>query len=122
MAGSGLHFFGPSGAKCIMQLNSLTDIGETMPLPAAQYVAKRAREYAHVITGYMRSRIHARKHSQLTAVAEAGAPYSGYEEYGTRFRPAHPFMRPAIADAQAELPKLTARQVNAEIRRRISRA
>lgn len=122
MAGSGLHFFGPNGAKCIMQLNALQDLGNVMPLPAAQYVAKRARENVHVITGYLRDHIHAKQTSNIGAVVEANAPYAGYEEYGTRFRPPHPYLRPAIAEGEKEIPKLTAKEVNAEIRRRVSRA
>lgn len=93
-----------------------------MPMPAAQYVAKRAREYAHVITGYMRDHIAAFKHDQLGWVVRSGATYSGFEEWGTRFRPPHPFMRPAIEDGKNEIPKLTAKEVNAEIRKRVNRA
>lgn len=92
-----------------------------MPLPAAQYVAKQAREYAHVITGYMRDHTVAKQQGK-SAVVISSAPYAGYEEYGTRYRPAHPFIRPAMADAAIYLPGMTAKEVNAEIRRRVSRA
>lgn len=109
-------------ARCIMQLESIKDVGEVMPMPAAQYVAKRARGYAHVITGYMRDHISAFKHDALNWVVRATAPYSGFEEFGTRFRPPHPFMRPAIEDGRTEIPKLTAKEVNREIRKRVSRA
>lgn len=91
-------------------------------MPAAQYVAKKARGYAHVITGYMRDHIAAYKHDQLGWVVRSDATYSGFEEYGTRFRPPHPFMRPAIEDGKNEIPKLTAKEVNAEIRRRVKSA
>lgn len=109
-------------AKCVMQLESIKDVGEVMPLPAAQFVAKRARARAHVITGYMRDHIHAQQTDNLGAVVKSEATYSGFEEYGTRFRPAHPFLRPSIEDGRREIPKLTAKEVNAEIRRRVNRA
>ena len=107
--------------RVVAQLKSLVNIGETMPLPAAQYVAKQARDYAHVITGYMRDHIKARKAGKSAEVVSE-AKYSVFEEYGTRYRPAHPFIRPAMADGAIHLPTMTAKEVNAEIRRRVSRA
>jgi HK97 gp10 family phage protein len=107
--------------RVIQQLNALQNLGDIMPLPAAQYVAKQARDYAHVITGYMRDHTVARQTGK-TAVVVSEAPYAAFEEFGTRFRPAHPFIRVAIADAAIYLPGMTAREVNQEIRRRVSRA
>lgn len=108
--------------RCIAQLKSIQNAGHVAPLPMAQFVAKRAREYAHVITGFMRAQTVAKKTGDTTAVVESNAPYAAYEEFGTRFRPAHPFIRPAMADASFELPTLSAKEINAEIRRRVSRA
>ncbi len=108
--------------RCIAQLNSLKDVGHIMPLPAAQYIAKRAREYAHVITGYMRDHTVAHDKGNGEAEVLSTAPYAEFEEFGTRFRPPHPFIRPAIADGKREIPHLTAKEVNAEIRRRIQNA
>jgi len=105
-----------------MQLNSLQDVGHVMPLPAAQFVAKRARDRAPVDTGYMRDHIHAQKDGEASAAVISEANYSGFVEWGTVHMAAQPFLRPAIDDGQREIPKLTAREVNAEIRRRISRA
>jgi HK97 gp10 family phage protein len=107
--------------RVIAQLNSLQNLGDIMPLPAAQYVAKQARSYAHVITGFMRDHTVARKEGK-GAVVVSSAPYAAFEEYGTRYRPAHPFIRPAIADGAIYLPGMLAREVNAEIRRRVTRA
>lgn len=109
------------GTRVIAQLNSIQNVGEVMPLPAAQYIAKQARGYAHVITGYMRDHIHAKKEGE-SAVVISEATYSGYEEWGTRYHPPHPFLRPAMADGAINLPGMTAKEVNAEIRRRVSRA
>ena len=108
--------------RCIAQLKALQNIGDIMPLPSAQYVAKQARAYAHVITGYMREHTVAKKTGENTAEVVSTAPYAAYEEFGTRYRPAHPFIRPAIADAAIYLPGMTAKEVNQEIRRRVSRA
>lgn len=49
----------------------------------------------HITTSYpgMEAHIH----------AEAG--YSGYQEYGTRFQPGKPFMRPAIEEIQPQFQK-----------------
>lgn len=110
-----------NNGRVIAQLKSIADIGETMPLPAAQYIAKQARDYAHVITGYMRDHIKAQKKGRSAEVI-ASAPYSVFEEYGTRYRVPHPFIRPAIIDGEMKLPGMTAKEVNKEIRRRVSRA
>jgi HK97 gp10 family phage protein len=107
--------------RCIAQLKSIQNVGDILPLPMAQYVAKQARDYAHVITGYMRDHTVAKKTGE-TAVVQSTAPYAAYEEFGTRFREAHPFIRPAMADASIHLPNMCAKEINQEIRRRVSRA
>jgi HK97 gp10 family phage protein len=109
------------GARVIAQLNAIPGAEHVAPLPAAQFVAKRAREYAPVDTGYMRDHIHAKKQGDGAAMISE-AFYSGYVEWGTRYMAAQPFLRPAIADGRREIPKITAKEVNAEIRRRISKA
>lgn len=109
-------------ARVIQQLNSLQNVGHIAALPLAQFAAKRARDYAHVITGYMKEHTVAKSTGEGKAVVESSAPYAGYEEYGTRFREAHPFIRPAMADVAIEGPEMSAREVNREIRRRVQRA
>jgi HK97 gp10 family phage protein len=109
-------------ARVIQQLNALQNVGHVAPLPLAQFAAKRAREYAHVITGYMRDNTVAVKTGENTAELRSNAPYAGYEEFGTRFRPAHPFIRPAMADVAIEGPEMSAKEINREIRRRVNRA
>lgn len=108
--------------RCVAQLKSLVNVGHITPLPMAQYVAKKARENAHVITGYMRDHTVAKKISETRADVVSTAHYAAFEEYGTRFRPAHPFIRPAVYDSRSELPKLSAKEVNAEIRKRVQSA
>lgn len=109
-------------SRVTAQLDSLKDVGHVMPLPAAQFIAKRARDYASVDTRYMRDNIHAKKDGEESAVVISEATYSGFVEWGTRFMSPRPFMRPAIADGRDEIPKLTAFEVNKEIRRRLNRA
>lgn len=111
-----------ANGRCVAQLRSLQNVGNILPLPAAQYVAKRARQYAHVITGYMRDHTVAHKVGDDKAELISSAPYAGYEEFGTRFRPPHPFIRPAIMDARVELPNMNKKEVDAEIRKRVNRA
>lgn len=108
--------------RCVAQLKSLQNVGHILPLPMAQYVAKQAREYAHVITGEMRDKTVAKKISDTEAVVESTSDHAEFEEFGTRFRPAHPFLRPAMADAAINLPDMSAKEVNREIRRRVSKA
>ena len=109
-------------SRVVAQLDSIKNVGHIMPLPAAQYIAKRAREYAPVDTGYMRDHIHAKKDGEESAVVISEAMYSGFVEWGTRFMSPQPFIRPAISDGRREIPKLTATEVNAEIRKRVNRA
>jgi HK97 gp10 family phage protein len=108
--------------RCIAQLRSLQNVGHVAPLPLAQFAAKRAREYAHVITGDLQRSIEAKKTGANTAEVVATMPYAMYEEFGTRYRPAHPYLRAAMADAAVHLPEMSAKEVNAEIRRRVNRA
>lgn len=63
----------------------------------AKQLAPKDTEFLkdHITTSYpgMEAHIH----------AEAG--YSGYQEYGTRFQPGKPFMRPAIEEVQPQFQK-----------------
>lgn len=36
------------------------------------------------------------KPGDLVAIVGTSVPYAGYQEYGTRFMPAHPFLLPAV--------------------------
>lgn len=108
--------------KCVAQLNSIKNVGDVAQLPMAQYVAKKARDYAAVDTGYMRDHTVAEKTGEKTAQVVSTAPYAAYQEFGTYKMQAHPFIRPALADARVYLPGMTAKEVNKEIRRRVKDA
>lgn len=56
-----------------------------------------AKGKAPVDTGFLRSSISVSyTDNGLTGIITANAPYSGFQEYGTRYHAAHPFMRPAL--------------------------
>lgn len=108
--------------RCVAQLKSIQNVGHVATMPMAQYVAKQARGYAHVITGEMRDKTVAHKLSDTEAEVVSTSDHAEFEEFGTRFRPPHPFIRPAMADAAIHVPDMSAKEVNAEIRRRVSKA
>lgn len=62
----------------------------------ARAVATDARRAAPVRTGRLRSSIRVAKVDRDRAVIEAGAPYAGYVELGTRYMRAQPYLRPAL--------------------------
>jgi len=108
--------------RCVAQLNSIKNVGHVAPLPLAQFVAKLARAKAAVDTGYMRDHTVAHKTGDETAEVISTAPYAEFLEFGTRFMPAQPFIRPAIAEAKSKAPKMAATEINAEIRKRVKNA
>jgi len=108
--------------RCVAQLKELQNVGHVAPLPLAQYVAKQARGYAHEITGDMKRHTVAKKVGDDSAQVVSTMPYAEFEEFGTRFRPAHPFIRPAMADAAIHGPGMSAKEINREIRRRVNSA
>jgi HK97 gp10 family phage protein len=108
--------------RCVAQLKSLQNVGHVAAMPLAQFVAKRARGYAHVIKGEMRDKTVAKDLGNGKAEVLSTSGHAEFEEFGTRFRPPHPFIRPAIADVAIEGPELSAKEINAEIRKRVSKA
>ena len=62
----------------------------------AELVQRFAKVYAPHETGFLESQIKTSYPEALEAHIDAEAAYSGYQEYGTRFQPGKPFMRPAL--------------------------
>lgn len=62
----------------------------------AELVQRFAKVYAPHDTGFLESQIKTSYPEALEAHIDAEAAYSGYQEYGTRFQPGKPFMRPAL--------------------------
>ena len=86
-----------SHSKAVEQANKVTkNNGERLK--------KRAKDEAPFDTYFLKEQIVSR-HSPLTAIVHAQASYSGYQEYGTRFMPAHPFMKPALLWVQPKYQK-----------------
>ena len=108
--------------RCITQLESLQNVGHIAALPLAQYVAKRAREYAAVDTGYMRDHTVAKQTGEGKADVVSTAPYAEFQEFGTYKMAAQPFLRPALADAAVHGPSMSAKDINREIRKRVESA
>ena len=61
-----------------------------------------AKRRVHVITGHLRDSIHRVRLSEGRHLVRVDAYYGVYEEYGTRYRPPHPYFRPAVAAAKAK--------------------
>lgn len=75
-------------------------VGRQVSQSTAEAVAESARNRVHVITGETRDSIAVVLVNQYTAMVVAEGPGALAEEYGTRFRPAHPFLAPAVAEVE----------------------
>lgn len=78
---------------------------ERIVAKAALDIEGRAKAVAPVDTGALRSSIGARRVGELLWEVAVGADYGIYQEFGTRFMPAQPFLLPA---AQAVGPSFVA--------------
>lgn len=67
---------------------------------ALRSIQAGARARARVRTGRMRAGIQARSTRQHEGVVEGKAPYTIYNEYGTRNMPAQPMLTPAAEAAR----------------------
>lgn len=76
---------------------------------AARAHVEESRSRVHVISGNLRDSIRATTsgRKQRTVIADAtnssGDGYASFEEYGTRYRPGHPFWEPGQRAAQDEI-------------------
>ena len=68
----------------------------------ARNVEAGAKRRVHVISGHLKSSIHREKVGVGKHRVVVGAYYGVYEEYGTRYRPPHPYFRPAVRAAKAQ--------------------
>ena len=88
--------------KIVIQSNNFASIAAGLEARASAVVAKtaldveaRAKTNAPVDTGFLRNSI-ATETNGLTATVSVGAEYAVYQEYGTRFQAAQPFLIPAV--------------------------
>lgn len=84
-------------SKAVEQANKVTkNNGERLK--------RKAKEEAPFETYFLQEQIVSR-YSPLTAIVHAQASYSAYQEYGTRFMPAQPFMKPSLLWVQPKYQK-----------------
>jgi HK97 gp10 family phage protein len=87
----------------------------------AQEIVDVARSLAPVWTGYLKSSITydlvGSNQWQWAATITAQAPYAIYQEFGTKFMPAHPFLRPAMDQVAQNLPQDLKERVDQAIAR-----
>lgn len=75
-------------------------VGTQVSRNTADAIAQSARGRVHVITGQTKESIHAVQVNAYMAMVVAEGPGAVAEEYGTRFRPPHPFLHPAAAEVE----------------------
>lgn len=97
--------------------NRLSAIAAGMKPKARTLVAKtvldveaQAKVRAPVDTGALRNSIHGTMTGETEGEVAVGVEYGVYQEYGTRYMPAHPFMTPA-AEAVRPAFEAGARQI-----------
>lgn len=78
---------------------------------AALLVTTRAKLKAPVDTGALRAAIAPKRVSESEAQVQSPMEYSVYQEFGTCYMPAQPYMRPALDESKAEIEKLVGRAV-----------
>lgn len=71
-------------------------VGETVSREFAEDAAGQARNLVHVISGFTKGTIHTVQVNQHAWSVVAEGPGALAEEYGTRYRPPHPFLAPAV--------------------------
>ena len=71
----------------------------------AELVQRFAKGNAPYDTGFLKTQIKTSYPEALEAHIDAEAAYSGYQEYGTRFQPGKPFMRPALKTVEPKFKK-----------------
>lgn len=75
-------------------------------LAGALVIERSAKEKVHVITGNLRRSIHSAIETSTptsaTALVGTNVEYAPYEEYGTRYRGPHPYLRPALDEKRVE--------------------
>lgn len=73
---------------------------------AAFLVEGQAKIKAPVDTGFLRNSIQVQSVNSREAIVAATADYALYQEVGTRFMAAHPFMRPAIENNRERIGRI----------------
>lgn len=96
---NGLDELGAVMQRALQQ--SETQVGQVIYNNTEQ-MGKKARDFAPTDTYFLQNSIESRRISQLTGEVESGAGYAGFQEWGTRYQPGTPHVRPAF-DAQVPI-------------------
>ena len=93
-------------------LKTLRSRAKAVARETAYAVAQGARERVHVITGELKRSIHVVENPDDSYTVVVGKNYGVFEEYGTRFRPPHPFFRPAVEEQRQKHQERARRMVH----------
>lgn len=106
--------------KCLKQLKDIRDINVMNVISdGARKVQARAKDLAPVDTGALKGSIRVKQYAQfLSAVVYTNLEYAPYQEFGTVYVPAHPFMHPAFNQLKSEIERDIKEYINKEIRKR----
>ena len=97
----GMHELQVKLKKC----QNLTAVKTVVKKNGSRLQAKAMKEVP-VDTGTLKRSIALEiENSGMTAVTEATAHYAAYQEYGTRFMAAQPYMRPAFNEVKEQFKK-----------------
>ncbi len=91
--------------EAVQQLNDLTALRQGLSA-AAFYVEGQAKLKAPVDTGFLRNSIQVLRVTDREALIGVGAEYGIYQEMGTRFMSARPFMRPAVENNRERIAEI----------------
>jgi HK97 gp10 family phage protein len=106
-------------------VRTLANEDDRMAENLAEYIAGRAQIYAPFRTGRLSSRIRVSStgNGKRAVISDTSGPgireYAAYNEYGTRYMEAQPYMRPAATDGIRHAPVVGAqmgRRVEASAR------
>lgn len=105
--GKGIHWAGLE--ELIVKIDRLDAKAEQLANAViknkTEKLMAKAKEYAPVDTGFLKTNIKTSYPERLQGVVHAEAGYSGYQEYGTRFQSGKSFIRPALEDIAPEFKK-----------------
>jgi HK97 gp10 family phage protein len=104
-----------AGLTIAIRKNRIGEVSEKLrresrqeQIDTANRIRDRARSTVHVITGKTRDSIRVdaaraagTKPDGFRSIAVTAAFGAVFEEYGTRYRPPHPFLRPALESERA---------------------
>src|SRR5215831_3193287 len=99
-----------------LSIKAQSDIPIKAFTAAAVELQLSARALAPIRTGALRESIQPGPASAHGVEVEAGVDYAGYVEFGTRYMPARPYMRPSINQSIQALVDTALREIGTAIR------